>query len=148
MVAQPVAGACAGVDLSVQATNLTAQRLRTSMELGTLDTPVLLTARVHAQGGHFGNVAVEFFEGNPRQGGKRIGRPQVIPVIWAGSVGTAQVIWDTTGKYGFRDIYVKVHTRPVTEETAENNVAMIRVPLVDWPFRFSLPTVFERWPFP
>ena len=59
--------------------------------------------RVLAHGGHYANVAIEFFDGDPKRGGTRIGRPQVLPVVWAGSVGTAQVVWDTTGKSGIQD---------------------------------------------
>src|SRR5262249_52646129 len=55
-----------------------------------------LSATVHATGGHFSNVAVTFYDGDPAKGGKYIGH-EVIPLIWAGRQATASTDWDTSG---------------------------------------------------
>jgi hypothetical protein len=49
-----------------------------------------LSAKVRAINGHFANVHVQFFDGDPKRTGRLIGS-QSIPLVWAGRTATASM---------------------------------------------------------
>src|SRR5262249_19995078 len=99
-------------------------------------------ATVHASGGHFSNVAVTFYDGDPKQGGTYIGH-EVLPLLWAGGTATAAVDWDTAGLGGTRQVYAKVLLSPTQERRPDNNTAQLARPLG----QVATPTpVVPEWP--
>ena len=64
------------------------------------------------------NVVVQFFEGNPVNGGAKIGNDQIIPSIDAGETGNAQVSWVVKS---MNDIYVVIDLADNIQEQNEGN---------------------------
>lgn len=84
---------------------------------------VTLTATVHNEGLTDAHpVSAKFFDGDPDSGGTQIGSEQKIPhILIHGESTTASVLWDTTGKAGYHDIYVVVDYDDIISETNEGN---------------------------
>jgi hypothetical protein len=83
---------------------------------------VILEAEIHNQGTATAtDVEVEFFDGNPDLGGTKIGATLTIPSIDQETSESAIVAWDTTGKAGSHDIFVRVDFADTVFEMDENN---------------------------
>ncbi len=67
------------------------------------------------------DVAVEFYNGDPTSGGVPIGAPQVIPLVPAGGMATASVVWNTTGVIGKKDIFAVIDGSSAIQELDEDN---------------------------
>ncbi len=95
---------------------------------------VILEARIQNQGTDTANdVDVEFFDGNPDLGGTRIGSTVTIISIDKDSSESAIVAWDTTGKTGAYDIFVRVdYADTVFEMDEDNNNATRQTFVTDW----------------
>jgi hypothetical protein len=95
---------------------------------------VVLEAVVRNQGQERADdVDVEFYDGNPDLGGTRIGQTITIPSIDADSSESAVVGWDTSGKAGAHDIFVRVDFPNTVFELDEmNNNATKQVYVTDW----------------
>jgi uncharacterized protein YkwD len=67
-------------------------------------------------------VTSRFFDGDPDSGGTQIGSEQRIShILTHGESTIASVIWGTTGKAGYHDIYVVVDYEDIISETNEGN---------------------------
>lgn len=102
---------------------------------------VHISATIQALGAAFTQVAVEFWDGNPRRGGQLIGG-DLIPMILAGETATARVAWDTAGEQGTHDIWVNVEHRAWEEDLYDDNWAHRAIELA--PFRQYLPLVSRQ----
>ena len=82
---------------------------------------VSITATIHNIGNaDASNVVVQFFDGDPING-IQIGENKTITSIAFGKTETVQVAWDTTGKAGSHDIYVRIDPENNIDESNENN---------------------------
>ncbi|MCK4444508.1 MAG: hypothetical protein KAW09_08190, partial [Thermoplasmata archaeon] len=95
---------------------------------------VILEAATENQGQEPAHdVDVEFFDGNPDLGGTQIGSTVTIEMIDKDSSRSAMVIWDTAGKSGAHDVFVRVdYVNTVFELDEENNNATREVFVTDW----------------
>jgi hypothetical protein len=109
-------------------------------ETPSLGETVCISATIEAMGDAFTFVPVEFWDGDPRQGGQLIGG-EVIWMIPAGETATASVIWDTTGKYGAHDIWVGIDYTVGEEDISTDNWAYKTINLP--PFRLYLPVLLK-----
>ncbi|MEZ4837245.1 MAG: hypothetical protein R2873_35480 [Caldilineaceae bacterium] len=74
------------------------------------------------------DVRVQFYQGDPEDGGVQIGSDQIVSLAGCGDTQTASVIWETA-PVGVTPIYVKVSpvnpaTAPESSEAGANNVSM------------------------
>jgi hypothetical protein len=111
-------------------------------EAPTLGETVHISATIEALGDSFTFVPVEFWDGDPRQGGQLIGGA-VIPMILAGETATASVMWDTTGKYGSHEIWVGIDYHAGEEGISTDNWAYRTINLP--PFRLWLPLLLKNY---
>ena len=67
-------------------------------------------------------MTVRFYDGDPDSGGMQIGTEQQVPhLLVHGESASVNVLWDTTGKGGSHDIYVKVDPTGIITEINEGN---------------------------
>lgn len=78
-----------------------------------------LHATVRAIGGHFANVHVQFFDGDPRQTGRLIGA-QSLPLIWAGRTATASLRLPASLSSD-RPYYARILLFPRVDQIGQNN---------------------------
>jgi hypothetical protein len=117
------------VDVIVQSADISTTP--TEPEDGDL---VILEAAIRNRGGDVAtNVDVEFFDGNPDLGGSQIGSTITISSIDMDSSESATVAWDTTGKTGAHDIFIRIdYMDTIFEMDEENNNATRQVYVTDW----------------
>ena len=111
-------GGSISVDLSVSSSDI--DYSPTSPAAGVI---VNLLATLHNQGSTDAHpVRVKFYNGDPDSGGTQIGTEQQIPhILVHGESASVNVLWDTNGKGGSHDIYVKVDPSNIISETNEGN---------------------------
>ncbi|GIW05448.1 MAG: hypothetical protein KatS3mg060_0253 [Dehalococcoidia bacterium] len=81
----------------------------------------VLRATVRANGGHFANVHVQFFDGDPRRNGRLIGA-ESLPLIWAGRTATASM--RLPGQLpSDRTYYARILFFPRIDQVHQNNQA-------------------------
>jgi hypothetical protein len=117
------------VDLEVESKSI--MTTPTEPEEGDL---VIIEASVENQGLEPAyKVDVEFFDGNPDLGGTPIGSTVTVETIDKDSTGSAMVAWDTTGKSGAHEIFVRVdYANTLFELDEMNNNATGQVFVIDW----------------
>jgi hypothetical protein len=99
-----------------------------------------LHATVRAIGGHFANVHVQFFDGDPRQTGRLIGA-QSLPLIWAGRTATASLRLPASLPSD-RPYYARILLFPRVDQVGHNNHAAVvadRPPLAERRFLPAAP---------
>lgn len=107
---------------------------------------VTLTARVHNTGLYTAeNVMVNYFVGNPQEGGKYIGG-KLVPSILAGSYVDVSLLWNTSGYTGAHEVYAVLDiASQIPEMDEENNTTTLSVSILTRPdllntaFRLSDP---------
>lgn len=119
---------------------LTPESITFDPETPALGESVRLSAEVRSEAGAFFYVPVLFYDGDPRHGGRLIGG-EVIPLIPAGERATASVMWDTTGQYGPREIWVGVDYTVGEEAPSTDNWASRTISLP--PFRLYMPLLWR-----
>ncbi len=117
------------VDLEVTSRNIVTTP--TEPEEGDL---VILEASVENKGQEPAyDVTVEIFDGDPDLGGTQIGSAVNIETIDKDSSRSAMVAWDTTGKSGAHDIFVRVdYANTLFELDEQNNNATREVFVTNW----------------
>ncbi len=95
---------------------------------------VLLTARVHNTGIYTAeNVMVNYFVGNPQEGGKYIGGA-LVPSILADTYVDANLLWNTAGYTGTHDVYAVLDlASQIPEMDEENNTTSLTVTILTRP---------------
>jgi hypothetical protein len=88
------------------------------------DTPqegeeVMVSSKISATERDFRHVTVDFYDGDPDEGGKLFDL-ELIPYIVANSSYLVSVPWNTHGKVGTHEIYVVINGK-IGEHTIENN---------------------------
>jgi hypothetical protein len=88
------------------------------------DTPqegeeVMVSSRISAMERDFRHVTVDFYDGDPDEGGKLFDL-ELIPYIAASSSYLVSVPWNTHGKVGTHEIYAVINGK-IGEHTIENN---------------------------
>jgi uncharacterized protein YkwD len=100
---------------------------------------VNISAVVHNQGlTDAYPVTVKFYDGDPDSGGTQIGtEQQVTHILVQGESATLNVLWDTTGKGGSHDIYVKVDPANIISESNEGNNKAYKTIFVNAPIHLE-----------
>lgn len=119
--------------------------LALSTEDIAVDRPVAggaltISATVHAINATFTYVAVEFWDGLPRAGGRQIGS-QLIPVIPGGDARTVSVRWPAAGLFGTHQVWAGIVPHP-DDRALDDNYAYTLVEFA--PYRLHLPEIFKQ----
>jgi len=95
---------------------------------------VILAARVHNAGIYTAkNVMVNYFVGNPQEGGKYIGG-KLVPSILADNYVDTNLMWNTSGYTGAHEIYAVVDiASQIPEMDEENNTTSLSVSILTRP---------------
>jgi len=102
--------------------------------LGWRLIPMYIAATVRAQGDTFTHVSLDFWDGDPKNGGTLIGG-RSIPMVVPDQPVTESILWTPTGPPGQRDIWVTVWY-PGQEDDYSDNRAHKALPLwrvIRWP---------------
>jgi len=99
--------------------SITADDITFDPETPVADGEVQIEATVHASDGTFTYVAVEFWDGDPKHGG-RIIDGRLIPMVLRDQSRTVSVLWDTTDLRGSHDIWVTIQKHPDDHASTNN----------------------------
>jgi len=83
------------------------------------DEEIMVSSRISAMERDFRHVTVDFYDGDPDEGGELFDI-ELIPYIAANSSYLVSVPWKTHGKVGTHEIYVVINGK-IGEQTIENN---------------------------
>jgi hypothetical protein len=97
-----------------------------------------LHGRLAAEGGHFANVHVDFYEGTPQRPLRHLGG-QVVPLIWSGRTATAR--WTPSGETGLRPVFARARYFSSAEKHWDNNTLTAWAPARLGQFARFLPSI-------
>lgn len=102
--------------------------------LGWRLIPMYITATVRAAGDTFTHVSLDFWEGDPKNGGTLIGW-QSIPMVVRDQSVTESILWTPTGPPGQRDIWVTVWYPGQEDDYSDNRAhkALTLWRVIRWP---------------